>query len=378
MAIITAFITENGNALHRTFVEHIFKPTNTSLGFYRTDDNGSFTIDGGLANRVDIRIHARNSVVKMLDGENLNLPVAIERRVGNGDNINITTSGERESFFRLQNVIIDVYDRVWRQFLPYSRAHRSEYPAGKKNTHRETFASNQRIELSFPDRFNPQTISRSWVEPAGLLNASLPLMHIRNTPTEVFSTPEHAWSLLAHETGHAMHFTALSLQKRIEIEVDYAAYIANVGNTPHDFDVASTPFVAFIEAIGIFSERFFYFTVFVSPALRGRALQRAFTNDELNERNLRNQNMGSEYKPIGTGSGNTFAPTSGLRGSNMEGAVYAAIYVDFAQRVGLSTAINYIFNSQATTFDEYRSHIIGRNIAEHTTAINAVRRRWGM
>lgn len=376
MAIITAFITENGNPLKRTFVEHIFKPINTSLGFYRTDDNGSFTIDGGLVNKVDIRIHAHNSVVKMLDGENLNFPVSIERRVGNGDNINITTSGDKASFFRLQNVMLDVYDRVWRQFSPYNRVSRREYPVGKKDTNRATFASNERIELSFPDRLNPQTSSRSWVEPAGLFNASLPFVRIRNTPTAVFSTPQHAWSLLAHEWGHAMHFAALPLQKRIEIEVDYAAHIMETGNTPHSFDTASSPFVAFIEAMGIFSERFFYFTAFVRPDLSGVVLHRAFTNDELNLRSLENENLGGGYVAIGAGSGNSFAPS--VTGNNVEGAVYGAIYVDFAQRVGLTVALNYIFTSQATTFAEYRSHIIGRNIPAHTTAINAVRRRWSM
>jgi hypothetical protein len=271
----------------------------------------------------------------------------------------------------------DVYDRVWRLFLPFSRPTRGIFPLGRQSSFRGTFANNTRIELSFPDMLNDNPDSQSWVEPAGLSNASFPLMHIRDVPS-LFSTPKNAWRLLAHETGHAMHFSSLPRAKRIDIEVDYAAYIAtHIGHSGHRIDVASSPFVALIEAIGVFSERFFFFSKFIRPDLIGASLMIAFIADELNDHSLASEMPPNRYTAIGTISNNIITPT--LLGNDVEGAVYGAIFLDFANRIGLRNVLSYLVRSTATTFKELRTFVRRRALnTDDIVHINAVRTTWGM
>ncbi|MFZ1784061.1 MAG: hypothetical protein WAU23_02570 [Ferruginibacter sp.] len=383
MSLVTAFITENGNPLRRAYVEHI--AFGISIGIAITDNNGSFQFEAGpLANQIDIRIHAQNTVVRVVNGDRFNTGISINKRVANGDQINIISTTDFWDQFRILNIMQEVYDKVWRAYVPYSRSSRGDFSLGLTNNNiRSTFASNKRIELSFPDHFNPDPNSANWVEPAGAANAMQPLMHIRNestaTVSPLFSTPKNAWGVLSHEAGHAFHFAAFPEVKRVEIETRYLAYIlSHIGNAGHDLDVATDPFIAYIEAVAEFSQRFFFFATFIKPNLAGSDLRRAFTRDELGIHEMRDSRDINvpNFQHVAETNGNSFTPL--ITGNNKEGAVYGAIFLDFGKRIGLKAAVNYVLASGATTFAEFRSHVIGKNVAAHTAAINEVRTTWEM
>ena len=71
MAMVTAAVRAGGVPLRRVFVEHR-GAFGVSLGWTLTDENGSFTFDAGLGfNRVDVRVHGRNSVIRVVDDSDL-------------------------------------------------------------------------------------------------------------------------------------------------------------------------------------------------------------------------------------------------------------------------------------------------------------------
>jgi hypothetical protein len=376
MAFVTANIKENGRALKRVFVEHTGPFGVGSLGWALTDSNGSFTFDAGpLANRVDIKIHCQNSVIRVLDGSGILFPISVNKNVGNGDSVNINTNADKKDHFRILNSVLDVYDTVWRQFRPYNGSSRGDFPLGKKSTIRQTFSDNKRIELSFPDNF-PSTLA--FVEPSGLGNAGFPLMHIKSQASDsrLFGSNSSDPSLLPHETGHAMHFSTLAGSTRISIEAQYIQFIlSHLSNPTHNVTRATDPFVAFIEAVGIFSERFFFFKKLARPNLSGVQLRQAFFIDELENQTL-STFLRDPYDTVGTRVGGTITPN--LTGNNVEGAVYGAIYLDFASRVGLREAVGLVLESNATSFTEFRSFVRGKGNTSFTNAINAVKNTWGL
>jgi hypothetical protein len=70
--------------------------------------------------------------------------------------------------------------------------------------------------------------------------------------------------------------------------------------------------------------------------------------------------------------------TPSLTGNDVEGAVYGAVYLDFARRVGLREAVGLVIDSNATTFGEFQDYVHGRGNDAWTTAIDAVATVWGM
>jgi hypothetical protein len=374
MPFVTANIKENGRPLKRVFVEHTGPFGIGSLGWDLTDANGSFTFDAGpLASKVDIKIHCQSSVMRVMDGSTVLWPISINKNVGNGDSVNLDTVNEKKDHFRILNMVLDVYDTVWRQFKPYSLDSRKDFPLGRKPSLRDTFSNNKRIELSFPDNLP----GLAFVEPSGLGNAGFPLMHIKSQAADarLFGNTSHDPSLIPHELGHAMHFSCLSPATRISIEGQYIGFLLSNLNDPfHNIDKKTTPFVAFIEAAGMFSERFFFFRKRVSPQLSGAQLRQAFCTNELGQHGLNTQLH--DYTPVGTRVNGSVSPV--FTGDDVEGAVYGAIYADFAGRIGLKEAVELVLESNATSFDEFRSFVHGKGNAAHTTAINAVKITWGM
>ena len=234
---------------------------------------------------------------------------------------------------------------------------------------------------SYPDQFPSQL---AFVEPSGLNNSGFPLVHIKNRTVDgrLFGeadaiAQQHDASLLPHELGHVFHFSTLAASTRVSIEGQYIAFIlSNLANPTHAITRQTTPFVAFIEAVGIFSERFFFFSRQVEPSLTGVALRRAFFQDELGQQRLSTVFVDG-YVNVGTRD-NSGRITPALRGDDREGAVYGAIYLDFASRVGLREAVGLVLDSNATNFDEFRRHVQGRGNNTWRTAIDAVSSTWGM
>jgi len=130
--------------------------------------------------------------------------------------------------------------------------------------------------------------------------------------------------------------------------------------------------VAFIEAVGIFSERFFFFKKLVRPDLEGVALRQAFFRDELDHQTLGNHL--NVYVPVGTRSHGRITPA--LTGNDTEGAIYGAIYLDFASQVGLREAVGLVLDSQATSFDEFHTYVSGRGNNAWLTALNHAKTTW--
>jgi hypothetical protein len=382
MTVVTASVRIDGKPLKRTYVEHTGPFGLGSLGFYLTDGNGSFTIDAGLfSDKVDVKIHCQNSVVRVVNGASLNSGIFFHAFVGNGEAINIT---DHVDHYKILNSCLNVYDAVWRQFNPYSISGRGDFPLGKKATIKNTFMDNKRIELSYPDAF-PSLLA--FVEPSGLTNAGFPLVHVKNRiedgrlfgEADSINARNYA-SLIPHELGHAFHFSALIANTRTKIEIEYLAWIANQTfnnrDATHNTTVVTVPIIAFIEATGMFSERFFIFKDKIEPMLSGSAIRQAFFRDELSQEPRLEVVLGRTYKQVGKKDENGNIQPLITVGDNVEGSVYGAIYLDLASRIGLKKTVDLVLHSNATTFDDFRLHILGKNVSQLTNAINAVKRTW--
>jgi hypothetical protein len=380
MSFVTANVRVAGNPIRKAFVEHTGPFGVGSLGWTLTDNQGSFTFDAGaLANKVDVKVYCQNSVVRVLDG-GLPVPVPVYQSfaVGNGDSIRITSQRDH---YRILNTCLDVYETVWKQFRPYNRSSRGDFPLGRKTSLRETFSDSHRIELSYPDQF-PSPLA--FVEPSGLNNSGYPLAHIkiRSSDGRLFgerdaNSSDHDASLLPHELGHVFHFSAMAAATRVSIEGQYIGFILSHVDRPfHQVDLKTTPFVAFIEAVGVFSERFFAFSKMVEPNLAGVALRKAFFQDELGSQRLSGV-LVDPYVNVGVRD-NRGRIQPNLEHDDFEGAVYGAVYLDFASRVGLREAVGLVLDSNATSFAEFKQHVEGRGNRSWRNAIRAAATTWGM
>lgn len=381
MAVITASIEIDGQPLRRAYVEHTGPLGIGSLGFYLTDNNGRFTFDAGLlANQADIKIHCQNSVIRVVNGRLSNSGISFQATVTNGITINITTNRDH---FRILNTCLDVYDIVWRQFRPYNRENRRDFPIGRpqRSSIRDIFSNSRRIELSYPDNF---PVPLAFVEPSGLTNSGFPLVHIKDRAADgrLFGVRDaFDPSLLPHELGHAFHFSALTGNTRIQLETEYLSYLVQQipsGNFFHSINQVTSPVVAFVEAAGIFSERFFFFRRRIRPNLTGENLRRAFFQSELSQEPDLSEVLIEPYTQVARRNTNGIIEPMVQTGNNVEGAIYGAIYLDFASRVGLREAVGLVLDSNATDFNSFRNFVRGRNNAQFTAAINAVRNTWNL
>src|SRR4051794_110561 len=128
MPRLLATVQVFGNPLRRAYVEHIVFGVGTNM--YMTDDSGRIRDENNnlgvdsLTNNADIRILCQNSVVKVLDGKFplSPLPIAVNHdfTINNNTIININTTAEQVDHFRILNRCLAHYERVFRQFRPFS------------------------------------------------------------------------------------------------------------------------------------------------------------------------------------------------------------------------------------------------------------------
>lgn len=387
MAVITARVEVDGEPLRRAYVEHIGLG---SVGFQMTSEEGAFSFDGGFFDRVDVKVHCQNSVIRVVNGEAFNWGISIDEKVRHGDVIRI----RKRDDFTILNMCLDAYDTVWRQFSLYSKEGRRAFAIKRQRKLNDTFASNRRLELSYPDHLSPD---RSFVEPAGLTNAGLPLAHIRHKSLagrlfgdENGNGTRNDPGLLPHEMGHVCHFAAMVPSIRGKIEDGYLAWLAGQipsGDFGHGIKKRTIPMVAYVEAAGIFSERFFFFRKRVEPRLTGDRLYKAFVEDELSEApRLRDKmratfldrdgNEQKAYVQVGRrderGSIDPKVPT----GSDVEGSVYGAIYLDLASEIGLKPVVEGMLASNATNYDEFATYMA--TIRPMGRTLSFIRQRWAM
>ncbi|WP_237709095.1 hypothetical protein, partial [Citricoccus sp. CH26A] len=210
-------------------MEHI-GPFGIGLGWTLTDANGSLTLDAGWGfDRVDVRIHCRNSVIRVVDDSDSipgTAPIHVTMSLAHGD---VTSVGSFRDHFRILGQAQDVYDTVWRQFRPYNRSSRGAFPLGRKRTGlMRTFAESPTCEAAFPDKFPIAHLS--FVEAAGVLNTLMPILHIKQDP-RLFGTASSDRSLIPHEIGHVFHFAALRSSERLRMESSYLAYLTTAAAT---------------------------------------------------------------------------------------------------------------------------------------------------
>lgn len=381
---ITIRVMLAGRALRRTYVSHFdfFRVPQTL--FFRTDESGQVTItNAGRANvtadptgpngTITVTVHAQNSVVRVLDG-NFPVPVEVTRSfsVTNGATVNIDTDAEQQDHFRIMDNCLDVYDTVFRQFSPFNQPGRRAFPFGQAATIEATRDRLPRIEVVYPDN-TPSTLA--YVEPVSF-TTRFPLIHIKhkdfNPPgaepvdRRLFGSrsPRVDPTLIPHELAHALYIALMPESTRASLEIQYLGWITSriISGLPpfHNTNLATTPLVAWIESLGLFSERFFFFSRRRTPTLTGSALRQAFVDNELSETPLLRSTNLTGYRQVGNldATGNV-RPL--LTGDNVEGAIYGAIFLDFARRTTLSNAVEQYLNSgddNVLVFDDFRNLMI--------------------
>lgn len=373
MARVTASFRAGDVPLRRLFVEHRAGPL--SLGWTLTDRNGSVTFDAGpLASRVDVRLHCRNSVIRVVDDSD-SIPgtshVFFDANVGNGEVADVSSF---RNHYRILTQCQDVYDTVWRQFKPYRD--RGDFPLRRKADVQGTFAQSPTCEASFPDQFPGAILS--FVEPAGVFTGLLPIMHVKRDD-RLFGTGGSRATLIPHELGHVMHFAAAKPDVRATFEAGFLGFLVGQattgGGVTHDFEVQTNPMVAYIEAVGFFSDRFFAFAKLRSD-LQGANLRREFFRNELSGARLL---PGPEAAQL---DGTRVVPSTvgavELVGPNIEGAIYGALFLDMARRVGLKAVVELVLASNATDFSSFRIYVSGRGNDNWTSAVEAVTETWRM
>lgn len=389
MAVITANIFVNNRPVRRAYVEHVGPFGLGSLGVTITDDAGAFTIDAGIAsNAADIKVHCQNSVIRVVHGSVVNAGIAVGGRVSHGSRFSIPANDR--DHFEILNECLDVYDVVWRQFKPFSNRTRRGFALGRRDTLRQTLASNKRLELSYPDQFPSEL---AFVEPAGMTNDNYPLAHIkrRDIDGRLFGERDalglHDRSLLPHEMGHVFHFAAMRESTRIATEGGYIAYLLSripaavaAGNTvpfTHNVAVATNPLVALLEAIGLFSERFYAFSrLRAQRGMSGTTLRRAFVDDEVSAAPQLSTALRDPYVQVAARDARGRIRPSIPTGPNVEGAVYGAIFLDLGSRLGLKRTVEALLASNAQSFDDFATYVSAT--LNPGRELGAVKVRWGL
>lgn len=420
MPRINVTIQVNGRPLRRAYVEQA-----TSWGFATTawhltdnrgrvrDQNGDLGIDS-LTAATDLRIHAANSVVRVLDGKAFNIAVHQDKSgVSDGTTINLNTGAEQADWFEIANRCLLAYELVYRQFEPFRNAADPDFPLGKQRSLRDTYDQARRIEVSYPSQMPFATAA--FAEPHSG-STGFPLIHIQEEVTDqrLFGSAGDRPTLIASELSHGLHFCGYSASQRASIETDYlgwlAADVAAGGDARHNIGVRTTPMVAYLEALDQFGHRFHEYMRRVVQAVSENttpprfpqslptdAVRRGFVDAELSGNPSvglavlapaavsasgisrvvdlpPSNNLGGRLAPVGRR-----VPLRPLfTGGDDEGAVFGAIFVDFASRTSLDTAVSAYLNSArdgVRTFGQYRTWIRD-NFPSETAALDNAAAVW--
>ena len=377
---VTVTVTVQGRPLQQAYVSHFDFFRIPQTRFFRTGDDGRAEI-AGVTGTTKVRVHCQNPVVRVLDGA-FPVPVEVSQEftVSDEDTITINTAAQQRDHFRVLQQCQEVYDTVWRQFSPFNRPGRRRFPFGSGDTIAQTRDRLPRIELVYPDT---GVAPLAWVEPSSL-GTGFPLIHVkdRSLDDRLFGTDSVRPSLIAHELSHALHFAVMPATARALIETQYLAWITSrvsAGLPPfHNTTASTTKFVAWIEALGLFGERFFTFATTRDPLQSGQTLRQNFFRDELSlEPDLADLLGG--YVQAGRRSGT--GVEARITGDDVEGAVYGAVFLDLARRVGLREMVGRYLNSgpvNVSTFDDFSNLLLADPDMDFTDDVLAVRATWSL
>ena len=129
---------QNGNdiPLRRAYVEHLV--LGVPVGTYITDDQGQVRDENGVRGiqnptpTIDIRVLCQNSVVKVLNGAAVLIPVWQDFATQDGGTVLINTRAEQVEHYRILNRFALAYDRVFRQFQPFRLSRFPDFPLGRQ------------------------------------------------------------------------------------------------------------------------------------------------------------------------------------------------------------------------------------------------------
>lgn len=326
----TVRVRNDGDPVRRAFVvvsEGIPPFATATEGML--DENGEYVISS--TNTVQFQVFAHSPVVRLIT-HFLGIPSAVSETFtlsplpSNADQT-VTISSQNALHFDYMRQLTEIYNNSCRHLEPWDGNEFTLFSSLSRT-------DNRFIEMIVPDNL-PQPLP--FVEPRGTITG-YPLIHPGGYTSLSRST-------LAHELGHALHFQALSEGKRIEGETAYLAHLATHLHDPtHGFTKRTTPFVAFIEAIG--------------------ALTQCLEEDHDPALPAANR-----FNPFFTAHA-SYDP-SNLQGDDLEGAVMLALFVDFAQRPGidLSFVFKTVIDSEAFTFADYAAYMKTKYGADSATYV---------
>jgi hypothetical protein len=405
MPTLNVVIQVNGRPLRRTYVEHLVFGVVQDL--YLTDDDGRIRDKTGnlginsFTPTADIRILCQNTVVRMLNGASANIAVDQTKNISDGSTVNLNTNSEQDDHYAILNRCLLTYDVVFRQFRPFADLSHPDFPLGKAVSLKATKNQKKRIEVSYPSGFPLGDLA--FCEPKSS-STGFPLVHIRKRPGpgnpmgdgRLFGEPDNRPpnsplprrpTLIPAELAHGLHFSLFSSAGRQAIQNDYIGWIvtdiANGGGGTHGMGVRTSPRVAYIEALDHFSSRFAEFvrvqvqggsSTLLSPQPMTPQIRQDFLADELSSTPVSSPAVAS------LDAGGNIVPNPAFAGSDDEGSVYGCIFVDFARRVGLRTAVNAYLRSAAsgaTSFGQYRTWIATHR-QQHLAALNAAQSTWNL
>lgn len=329
---------------------------------------------------IDIVVHAHNLAIRMLDGTSPAVSeVALRfRNKKHGATLNISPANKTQfPHYEIMNRCYEVYETVFQPIAPFSGPSRQIFPFGGADKPAHHHRRKPAVDCRFPETLMPGDLP--WVQPQSI-TGGVPLMHLKspNKDKRLFGQGKNPATTVAHEYAHAVHFSMLSSLRRWELAAKYALWIgtelANGNSGTHRTDKKTSPLIAFIESIGIFSARFWLFATEVEKDLSGAALRRAFVDDELSATPSLAQHMPG-YKPIGTRQSNGVVKPH-LRGASTEGAVYGAIFLDFADRTDLATATNLFLRSNAFSVKAWLEFVSTTRKGRYREAADDVAATW--
>lgn len=392
MARLNVTVKVNNRPLRRAFVEHLWfgAPVQMCLtdndGRVR-DGNGNLGIDS-LSPGADIRIHCQNSVVKVLDGSKLNVPVTQDRSIKDGDVVDLTTTAHQQAHYAILNRALLIYDVVFRQFRPFSSRSAPDFPLGRQPSLQATKNQRKRIEISYPSQFPLGHLA--FVEPRSI-STTYPLVHFRrkqDDPRLFGAVRGTRPTLIPAEMSHALHFTLFSEANRRRIEATYIGWItadiASGGSGTHQMGRRTSPEVAFIEALDHFAHRFAEYIREVEQGGNSTLLRQQTMTDTIRQAFLERELSGAPVTGVAAAtldSNMQVLPNASFHGGDDEGSVYGCIFLDFARRVGLITAVNAYLQSAAAgalSFGEYKAWV-GNNLSRQALArLTAAQRTWNL
>jgi hypothetical protein len=397
-------IRVNGRPLRGAYVEHLVFGFGT--GMYMTDNEGRVRIDTD-SDEADIRIICQNPVARVLNGDAANIGVYQDRKIDDGDVVDLHLDSHQDDFYAILNRLKIAYEVAFRPLPYFQDLPDPDFPLGRAADLRSTRDQDKRIDVVYPDH---SVSPRAWTEPRRLLD-NYPLIHLPHRSTKpgnrIFGDSGAQPVLVPAELAHALHFIALTTPQRQMVQGKYLQYIlgdlVSGGDGSHGLDKPTTPEVAFIEAVDWYGKTFHDFlrqrqggtSTLVIPEPITSALQteyidsmwtsltRSVVSSPPIPDSILNLVGKLERFPLPPGVDRLAELATRERrfrrpivtGDDVEGAVFGAIFVDFAREVGLGLAASIYFEANALNFGQYWT-FVDAEYPQHADALEDARIFW--